>query len=167
MSKLLGNGWAWLAVGLLAGLAANSWRAAARLEICFLLPAVWCYYVTDLRAGTYAALGGSVDVLGLIVDLISYSVIGVLAALGLGYLSSRMKRGGAVGLLAGLALPTYIIYTTWRVRRVATQDPVIQETAGWVMIAAILSIVAYVAWSAATFRPAPVPLAPAESPESA
>ncbi len=146
VSKLLGNGWSWLVAGLVAGLFASNWRSASRLVMYFLLPAVWCYYAADTRAGTYATLGGSVDVLNLVSDLFSYSVIGALASIGLGYLASRIKRGGLKGLLAGLLLPAYITYTAWRVHGHSTHDPVSQDVTVWVMTAGVLTMVLYAIW---------------------
>ncbi len=160
-SKVMGRDWCWLAAGLLSGVAASHWLRAGRLVISFLLPAVWSYYVWDARAGVYAGLGTPVDVLGIVTDVIAYSVFGALSGLALGLVIALIRRRGVIGLLAGAMPFAYTASTSSGVYQHTPQDPVAQQV-GWVtMWVALFGMVVWTFWCVRemwTERNAAVPL---------
>lgn len=145
-SKVLGRDWCWLAAGLLSGIAASQWLSATRLVISFLIPAVWAYYLVDMRAGVYAESGARLDVLGAVSDIIAFSVIGSLSAVLLGFLVVLLRRGGTVGLIAGAAPFAFTARMSWGVYQHTPQDP-LAEQVGWVtMWVALLGMLIWTVW---------------------
>lgn len=115
VSKVIGNGWVWLAAGLLACIAARDWRSAAVRGLAFYLPAVLAYYVSDVAAGVYSsppfADPGSpeqFDVLSLVVDLGFYLFLSCITSCLLATLVAFIRRGGIIGVAAAVAVPGYI-----------------------------------------------------------
>lgn len=94
--------------------------------------AVWSYYVVDVQAGVYAGPSASVDVLGVVLDVIAYSIFGTLSGLAL-ELVIALNRRGVVGLVAGAVPFAYTAHTSWGVHQHTAQDPVAQQV-GWVTV---------------------------------
>ncbi|MBW9214917.1 hypothetical protein KV102_08690 [Mumia sp. zg.B53] len=142
LSKLLGNDWAWLTAGLLSALPARTWTTAMRRCLAFLLPAVLGYYVSDLAAGTYA--GGD---MGVVTDVTAYLVIGSITAAGLSLIVVTIHKGGIRGLLASLAVPTYIAHKAFTTRPLVPHDPAMQRVCGVVGYTAVATLLLIVLWS--------------------
>jgi hypothetical protein len=137
-SKVFGRDWCWLAAGLLSGVSATRWRRAVRLVAVFLIPAVWFYYAMDVRAGVYGGAGFSVDVLGVVTDVIAYSVFATVASAALGLLITWIRRGGVVGLLASAVPFAFTAWSGWGVYLTTPQEPTAQRvalTTTWVALA--------------------------------
>lgn len=138
LPKLIGSAWAWLAATFLVSWPAHQWTDAFWRGMQFLIPAVFAYYTADLLSGTYDQVlvessgAATIDVLGLIADVVAYLVIGTLAAGGLAVVVVGIRRGGIIGLLAGLVIPAYFAYTGFAAARVSSHDVALQSVATWV-----------------------------------
>jgi len=134
-SQLLDAAWTWVAVGLLAGFAARRWVHSALASAVTFWAAILCYDLADLRYGVYSSLASSADLtsrttdwLGLIGDLIGYSLVGVVASAGLASIILVIRRGGILGLLAQLVVPAYALQgSLTRVRDAFTVESATHE----------------------------------------
>ncbi len=142
-SKIFGGMVAWLAAGLLAAWAGRTRKQAFQRAIVFLLAAVIAYYVSDVANGTYTnSIPGveglaAFDLQGVIVDVAFYAIISTVTALVLGAVVGIVRRGGVAGVLASVAVPGYISYTTLRTRHNPGPDLLLGEASGWMAWLAI------------------------------
>lgn len=118
VSKVLGDGSVWLAVGLAVCLAGRTWAVAALRGLAFYLPAVGAYYVADVVAGVYHSPPLSdpfgparFDVTGLALDVVLWVVFGSVTSALLAVLVVLIRRGGVLGIVAAVAVPAYIAYS--------------------------------------------------------
>lgn len=136
-SKIFGGMVAWLAAGLLAAWAGQTRRQAFERAVVFLLAAVVAYYGTDVAYGTYTNSIPGVEGLaafnlqGLIVDVAFYTIISTVTALVLGAVIGVVRKGGVTGVLASIAVPAYISYSTLRTHQNPGPEPLLGETSGW------------------------------------
>ncbi|WP_431246337.1 hypothetical protein [Leifsonia xyli] len=101
-SKILGMGWSWAALGIVA--AALVPRAPIRSALMVLLCAVFSYYGSDLSLGLYASIEGTAwDVLA--GDAGIWAAASVLACVPLGMIGAALRRPDVLGVLARLAIP--------------------------------------------------------------
>jgi hypothetical protein len=146
-SEILGDEWTWLTAGFLAAWVGHAWMQSVVRACAVLVPAVLVYYISDLMQGTYtnAAMrpggGSTIDLPGLFVDVVFYTLLAVVTATVLGLLVSTIRRGGLMGILAALALPVYIARTV-----LGAATP-LHEVSGYVGIAAagLMAVIALVA----------------------
>ena len=113
-SQVLDAPWTWVAVGLVPCFAARSWSRSAFLGAVALWTAVLCYDLMDLHFGVYTGLASAdpsspivTDWLNLGSDVVGYGVVATIAAAGLGLIVTVTRRGGVLGLLAQLVVPSY------------------------------------------------------------
>ena len=143
VSKVIGNGWIWLAAGLGACLLGRSWKQSWASGVTFFWPAVVGYYLADIAAGVYtwrplddASAAGQIDLIAAVVDTIDYVVVSASASALLALVVVASRRGGIVGCLGAVAVPGYIAVAALTLHRglevmpAKFHDP-IQTTVTW------------------------------------
>lgn len=117
VSKVIGNGWVWLAAGLGACLLGNGWKQSWVSGVVFFWPAVIGYYIADTAAGVYTsapfadpAAPAQLDLLPVVSDTVAYVVVAAAASAVLAVVVLASRRRGMVGLLGAVSVPSYITY---------------------------------------------------------
>jgi len=129
-TKLVGNDWGWLTAAMIACWAVRSWLQAFVRGLAFLFPAVLAYYISDALHGTYITVDmrnptgpKEFDLLGMLVNIFAYSVISLLTAAVLGLLVVRIHQRGFLGLVAWMAVPSYVAWSAWHTHSYLGRTP--------------------------------------------
>ena len=124
VSKVIGNGWIWLAAGLGACLLGRNWKQSWAHGVTFFWPAVVVYYLADIAAGVYTSrpfddptAAAQLDLIAVVVDIIGYLVISAASSALLALVVAASRRGGIVGLLSAIAVPGYITFAALTLHR--------------------------------------------------
>jgi hypothetical protein len=117
LAKVIGVGWSWAALGILA--AAVVRRGRTRTVMAVLVAAVVGYYVADLLAGTYDVIDFSsplaetdpmdapvvVSWSGAVADALYWTVFAIIVSWPLARIGAALHRPDARGLAARLVIP--------------------------------------------------------------
>lgn len=156
VSKVIGNGWIWLAAGLGACLLGRSWKQSWAYGVTFFWPAVAGYYLADIVAGVYTSrpfddptVAGQFDLMAVVVDIIGYVVVSAAASALLTLVVVASRRGGIVGILGAVAVPGYIAIAALTLHRGLEAMPAnfhdpIQTTVTWYLGLTALVVTALV-----------------------
>lgn len=155
LAKLVGVAWGWLIAGFAACWAGRTWREAFARSMTLLLPAVIVYVIADAMMIARTVDGTGPTPAAVIVEGIFWSVASVGASVGLATIRRLIRVDGPIGVLAAAALPTYIAYSAWSVRRDLARmdgdDPAMVDVATFLLPAAV--VVAFVAAAARGLAP--------------
>ena len=117
VSKVIGNGWIWLAAGLGACLLGHGWKQSWVSGVVFFWPAVVGYYIAETAAGVYTSAPfadpnapAQLDLLAVVSDTVGYVIVATAASAVLAVVVLVSRRRGIVGLLGAVAVPGYITY---------------------------------------------------------
>ena len=117
VSKVIGNGWVWLAAGLGACLLGHGWKQSWLSGVVFFWPAVVGYYLADTAAGVYtsAPFGdptapAQLDLMSVLADTVGYVVVAAAASAVLAVVVLVSRRSGIPGVLGAVAVPGYVAY---------------------------------------------------------
>lgn len=120
VSKVIGNGWIWLAAGLGACLLGHSWKQSWVSGAVFFWPAVVGYYLAETVAGVYTSApfadpnaATQLDLLAVVSDTVGYLIVAAATSAFLAVVVLVSRRRGIVGLLGAVVVPGYIAYAAF------------------------------------------------------
>lgn len=115
LGSIVGLGWSWAAIGVVAGYLARPPGRLARAALAAtgcLLVAVTCYYLLDEAFGVYGSIDQGSNLGSMLGDLECWSVGALITGPPLGVAGAWCHRAGVVGLAGRLAIPVAAIGDT-------------------------------------------------------